>query len=55
MTVMQDGVEVFVLPDEARCEADNEKRNPLDMDECPWGYEVCEDCDYYSEEWEAAE
>lgn len=51
MTVMQDGIEVFVLPDGARCVAGVKEQNPLDIDECPYGHDICDgDCMYYSEE-----
>lgn len=51
MTVILDGIECYILPDCACCEADEEKRNPLDIDECPCGYEVYDDCYYYTEEY----
>lgn len=51
MTMMQDGVDVYCLPDGAYCAADGKGRSPLDMDECPIGCEVCEgDCYYYHED-----
>ena len=37
MEVYQDGVPVYCLPEEARCELDPEGRNPLELDECPLG------------------
>lgn len=50
MDMTQDGVEIYCLPDGAHCKADEEKRNPLDIDECPIGCEVCTgDCFYYAE------
>lgn len=50
MTMMQDGVEVYCLPDGACCRADEEKRNPLYLEECPIGCEECTgDCMYYEE------
>lgn len=50
MDMMQDGVEVFCLPDSAKCCADEEERSPLDIDECPMGYVECTgDCGYYAE------
>lgn len=55
MLVLQDGVQVFLLPDEAHCIKDAENRSLIDLEECPCGHEVCTgDCDYYSEEKEAA-
>lgn len=53
MEVYQDGVRVNVLPDCAVCKADERKRNPMDIDVCPCGYEICtDDCYYYNEDWE---
>jgi len=49
MEVYQDGVPVYCLPEEARCELDPEGRNPLELDECPLGEKFCTDCLYYSE------
>lgn len=51
MEMKQDGVRVYCLPDGAICKAGEEKRSPLDIGECPIGYEECSgDCFYYSEE-----
>lgn len=51
LEIYQDGVEVLVLPDSAKCMADESNRNPLDLDECPMGYDEClGDCEYYEEE-----
>lgn len=51
MIMMQDGVEVYCLPDGAKCEADGEKKSPLDVEVCPMGYETCDgDCLYYAED-----
>ncbi len=52
MIVRLDGVECYCLPDCAYCAADEQKRNPLDIDDCPIGCEKCEDCEYYEEDWE---
>ena len=49
MEVYQDGVRVNVLPDCAVCKADERKRNPMDIDVCPCGYEICTDCCHYDE------
>lgn len=50
MDMTQDGVEVFCLPDSAKCCDDEEERSPLDIDSCPMGYYECTgDCDYYAE------
>ena len=52
MEIHHDGVEVYVLPDGAKCKADSEGRSPCDMDVCPLGYETCiQDCEEYTEEW----
>lgn len=48
---MQDGVEVYCLPDGAKCESNEEKRSPLDIDVCPMGYKKCDgDCLCYKED-----
>lgn len=33
--IWQDGVRVYILPDDNFCLADNEHRSPLDLEECP--------------------
>lgn len=51
MIMKQDGVDVYCLPDNAYCSADDEKRSPLDLDVCPIGKEeCCGDCCYYRED-----
>lgn len=51
MNMMDDGVMVCCLPDNAYCGADDEKRSPLDLDECPMGEGECSgDCYYYRED-----
>jgi len=51
MEVTRDGVSIDVLPGGARCIADEERRSPLDIIECPMGCEECSgDCDYYTED-----
>lgn len=51
MKMIQDGVEVYCLPENAYCSADHEKWCPLDMCECPIGEEqCCGDCLYYKED-----
>lgn len=51
MEMYQDGVPIYVIPDVAVCKADERKRNPLDIDVCPMGYEACVDgCDKYDED-----
>ena len=51
MRVVQDGVDVYILPDNAYCAADEEKRSPLELDGCPCKEEVCSgDCLYYRED-----
>lgn len=50
MDMRQDGVGVYCLPDTAHCRADKERRSPIDIDECPMGYDECTgDCYYYAE------
>lgn len=41
MLMIQDGIEVYCLPDGACCEVDENHRSPLDLDDCPLGYETC--------------
>lgn len=56
MEMCQDGVPVYVIPDCAICRADERKRNPLDIEVCPCGYEVCTgDCYQYYENWDESE
>lgn len=51
MTMLQDGINVYCLPDNAYCSADDEKRSPLDIDDCPTGRETCDgDCYYYHDD-----
>jgi hypothetical protein len=50
MRMTQDGVDIYCLPDSAKCCMDEEERSPLDINECPMGYEECTgDCEYYTE------
>jgi len=49
MVLIQDGVQVFCSI--GYCGADNEKRNPNDIEVCPLGCETCDgDCFYYNED-----
>lgn len=51
MKMEQDGVRVFTLPDEATCLRDEERRSPLELEECPVGEEICRgDCFFYAED-----
>lgn len=51
MRMMQDGVEVCCLPDNAYCSADVGLQSPLDLCECPIGNEeCCGDCWHYRED-----
>lgn len=50
LKIYQDGIEIMVLPDSAECLVDDEERSPLDLNECPCGYEACSpDCAWYAE------
>ena len=50
MDMFQEGVRAWVLPENAYCNADEEKRCPLELDECPEGYENCDgNCFNYRE------
>ena len=49
MNMIQDGVQVFYSS--VYCKADDEKRNPENIEECPIGCEECDgDCFYYAED-----
>lgn len=51
MEMYQDGVCVNVTVNEAACRADEERRNPLDLEECPLGEGFCDpNCFYYTED-----
>lgn len=51
LDLIQDGVKVNYLPDDNFCLADEFRRSPLDMEECPRGELHCTgDCFYYSED-----
>ena len=50
MEVMQDGVEIFCLPDGATCTIDESLRSPFAIEKCPIGQEACcGECLYYQE------
>ena len=50
MEMKRDEVDIFCIPDDARCTADEELRNPLDIPDCPLGYTECNgDCSFYAE------
>lgn len=50
MEIYRDGVEIDILPDTAKCCADDAERNPLNINMCPIGEQCCSgDCDYYTE------
>jgi hypothetical protein len=50
MEIYRDGVEIDILPETAKCCADDTERNPLNIDMCPIGEQYCSgDCDYYTE------
>lgn len=51
MEMWQDGIEVYCLPNGARCELDLEGRSPLEMEDCPLGKDYCSgDCLLYTEQ-----
>lgn len=51
LDMIQDGVEVYCLPDDNFCLADEKHRSPLNLEECPIGERHCTgDCFYYSED-----
>ena len=50
MEMCRDGVDVLVLPETAKCLADDKLRNPQDIERCPLGnYECDGDCESYAE------
>lgn len=50
MEIYRDGVEIDILPETAKCCADDAERNPLNINMCPIGEQYCSgDCDYYTE------
>lgn len=50
MEIYRDNVEVLVLPDSAKCLADEELKNPQDISICPLGNMQCSgECECYSE------
>mgnify|MGYP000740872494 CR=1 FL=1 len=50
MEIYRDGVEIDILPETAKCCADDTERNPLNINMCPIGEQYCSgDCDYYTE------
>ena len=50
MEIYRDGVEISILPETAKCCADDAERNPLNINMCPIGEQYCSgDCDYYTE------
>ena len=51
LEMFQDGVEVYTLPDNNFCLADEYHKSPLELEECPIGCRYCTgDCYYYSED-----
>jgi hypothetical protein len=47
MEIYRDGVEIDILPETAKCCADDAERNPLNINMCPIGEQYCSgDCDY---------
>lgn len=51
MKMYQDGVNIFCLSDTACCKLDENKRSPLELEECPNGEKFCTgECCYYSED-----
>lgn len=50
MEIRRDGTDVYVLPDTAKCCADEQERNPIDMPLCPERELFCSgECPYYTE------
>lgn len=50
MDLYRDNIEIMILPDNAKCTADKERKNPIVIDSCPMGHRECNgDCEYYEE------
>lgn len=50
MEIYRNGVAVLVLPETAKCMADDKLRSPQDIEICPLGNCECDgDCDCYTE------
>lgn len=50
MEMYRDEIEILVLPETAKCLADEELRSPQDISRCPLGNNQCSgDCECYSE------
>ena len=50
MEMIYEGIKIYILLDNAVCIADEENRSPIDIIECPCGYDICTlDCRFYTE------
>lgn len=50
MEMYRDEIEIFVLPETAKCLADEELRSPEEITKCPLGNLYCNgDCECYCE------
>ena len=50
MEIYRDGIEILIVPESAKCIADEEQRNPQDIEICPLGCSNCSgDCECYTE------
>ena len=52
-----DGIDIYVLPDNAKCAASDGCVSPEKLDECPMGCKICfpDGCTNYFEPWEGEE
>lgn len=50
MEIYRENMEVFALPETAKCLSDDMQRNPQDIQKCPLGNHTCSGgCEYYTE------
>lgn len=50
MELYRDGIEIAVLPESAKCMADDNLRNPQEITKCPLGNTECSgECECYAE------
>lgn len=42
MKMKYEDVDVYCLPDGAVCKMDEKRRSPLEIEECPIGYDECD-------------
>ena len=52
MYIQHEGIDIYCLPDNSRCLADEDKRSPNKLFDCPLGRDICKpyECEKYEEE-----